>query len=94
MWSTSAVTVRPASCFWCAAMVRLTVLPAAGIVTLDTVTPGATGDADTVFISVAADGTVALLTTDCICTPSSNCCMHSHSHNVVCVDSRSHTRHK
>jgi len=48
-------------------MVRLTVLPpAAGIVTLDTVTVGAAA-ADTVFISVAADGAAAaavLLTTD------------------------------
>jgi len=54
-------------------MVRLTVLPAAGIVTLDTVTPGAT--ADTVFISVAADGAAVLLTT----TPSNNCYTHSHT---------------
>ena len=72
----------PASSFWWAAMVRLTVLPpAAGIVTLDTVTVGAAA-ADTVFISVAADGAAAaavLLTTDWICTPSSNCCLHSHT---------------
>lgn len=43
-------------------MLRLTVLPVAGIVMLDTVMPGAA--ADTVFISVAADGAAVLLTTD------------------------------
>jgi len=41
---------------------RLTVLPVAGIVTLDTVMPGAA--ADTLFISVAAETAAVLLTTD------------------------------
>ena len=44
-------------------MLRLTVLPVAGIVTLETVMPGAAA-ADTLFISAAAETAAVLLTTD------------------------------